>query len=46
MESADDNLDEVVDALMESREKAFRKAQEKILKAQNGNKKRHMTENI
>ena len=36
-ESADDNLDEVVnvvDALIESREKAFRKAQKNISKAQ------------
>ena len=34
VESAEDNLDEVVDALIVSREKAFRKAQENISKAQ------------
>ena len=33
-ESADDNLDEVVHSLIELREKAFRKAQENISKAQ------------
>ena len=49
-ESAEDNLDEVVDALLVSREKAFRKAQENISKAQKQQKetydRKHLKEEL
>ena len=49
-ESAEDNLDEVVDALIVSREKAFRKAQENISKAQKQQKetydRKHLKEEL